>query len=143
MCIRDRVISMPWPVILNTRRQQKLPLYIGGWLEDFHDPHNWVQPFLYSQGNYGRVTNILESNPELAAEFDAMIIEAAALTEVDDRRPIYEAIQLKAQEEVVMLFAYQRTDRFHYQRWIDGWYFNAALSSPQYAYIYAMTKEAP
>ena len=138
-----QVISMPWPVILNTRRQNKLPVYIGGWMEDFHDPANWVHPFLHSQGAYGRVVNIVESNPELAAEFDAMIGEAAALTEVDDRRPIYEELQLKAQEEAVMLFAYQRTDRFHYQRWIDGWYFNAALSSPQYAYIYAMTKEAP
>ena len=138
-----QVISMPWPVILNTRRQQKLPLYIGGWLEDFHDPHNWVQPFLHSQGAYGRVVNIAESNPELAAEFDAMINEAASLTTVEERRPIYEALQLKAQEEAVMIFGYQETQRYHYQRWIDGWYFNAALSSPQYAYIYAMTKEAP
>ena len=138
-----QVISMPWPVILNTRRQQKLPVYIGGWLEDFHDPHNWVHPFLHSQGAYGRVVNIAESNPELAAEFDAMINEAASLTTVEERRPIYEALQLKAQEEVVMLFGYQETARFHYQRWIDGWYFNAALSSPQYAYIYAMSKVAP
>ena len=138
-----QVISMPWPVILNTRRQQKLPVYIGGWLEDFHDPHNWVQPFLHSQGAYGRVVNIAESNPELAAEFDAMINEAASLTTVEERRPIYEALQLKAQEEAVMIFGYQETQRYHYQRWIDGWYFNAALSSPQYAYIYAMTKEAP
>jgi len=138
-----QVISMPWPVILNTRRQNKLPVYIGGWLEDFHDPHNWVHPFLHSQGAYGRVVNIAASNPELAAEFDAMIDEGATLTTVEERRPIYEAIQLKAEEEAVMLFAYQRTERYHYQRWIDGWYFNPALSSPQYAYIYAMSKTAP
>jgi peptide/nickel transport system substrate-binding protein len=138
-----QVISMPWPVILNTRRQNKLPVYIGGWLEDFHDPHNWVHPFLHSQGAYGRVVNIAASNPELAAEFDAMIDEGATLTTVEERRPIYEAIQLKAEEEAVMVFAYQRTERYHYQRWIDGWYFNPALSSPQYAYIYAMSKTAP
>ena len=135
-----QVISMPWPVILNTRRAQKLPVYIGGWLEDFHDPHNWVHPFLHSGGAYGRVINM---DPELAAEFDAMINEAAALTEVDDRRPIYEELQLKAQEEAVILFGYQLVERYHYQRWIEGMYFNAALSSPEYAYVYAMSKVAP
>ena len=52
------VVGMPWPVLLNSRRRSKLPIYVGGWLEDFHDPHNWVHPFLHSQGAYGRVINM-------------------------------------------------------------------------------------
>jgi peptide/nickel transport system substrate-binding protein len=134
------VVGMPWPVLLNTRRSQKLPIYVGGWLEDFHDPHNWVHPFLHSTGAYGRVINMPE---EKAAEFDALIEEAASLTTVEERRPIYEAIQLKAQEDAVVIWMYQTVGRVHLQEWIKGFYYNPAYSGASYSYIYALSKEAP
>ena len=131
------VVGMPWPVLLNSRREAKLPIYVGGWLEDFHDPHNWVHPFLHSQGNYGRVINM---TPEIAAEFDALIEEAASLTTVEERRPIYEEIQLKAQEEAVVIWMYQPIGRSHLQRWIKGFFFNPAYTQYEYAYVYALSK---
>jgi peptide/nickel transport system substrate-binding protein len=134
------VVAMPWPVLLNTRRARKLPIYVGGWLEDFHDPHNWVHPFLHSQGGYGRVINMPEDK---AAEFDALIEQAASLTAVEDRRPIYEQIQLKAQEDAVVIWMYQVLTRHHVQEWIKGVYFNPAYSSTANSYVYALSKEAP
>jgi peptide/nickel transport system substrate-binding protein len=134
------VVGMPWPVLLNSRRAQKLPVYIGGWLEDFHDPHNWVHPFLHSAGAYGRVINMTE---DIAAEFDALINEAAALTTADERRPVYEEIQLKAQEYAPVIWLYQEVARTHLQPWIKGYYFNPAYSGLAYSWIYALDKEAP
>jgi peptide/nickel transport system substrate-binding protein len=134
------LVNMPWPVLLNSRRQGVLPVYVGGWLEDFHDPHNWVHPFLHSEGGYGRVINLPE---EMAAEFDTMIEEAAAYTAVDDRRPIYEQIQLRAQEEAVVIWMYQPVGRYHLQESIKGFYFNPAYSGKTYSYVYALSKEAP
>ncbi|OQY20376.1 MAG: hypothetical protein B6I35_10600 [Anaerolineaceae bacterium 4572_32.2] len=134
------VVGMPWPVLLNSRRARKLPIYVGGWLEDFHDPHNWVHPFLHTQGGYGRVINMHE---DMAAEFDAMIEEAASYTTVEERRPIYEAIQLKAQEEAVVIWMYQPLGRYHFQESIKGFYFNPAYQQKTYSYIYALSKEAP
>lgn len=134
------VVGMPWPVMLNSRRARKLPIYVGGWLEDFHDPHNWVHPFLHSQGGYGRVINMPE---DMAAEFDAMIEEAASYTTVEERRPIYEAIQLKAQEEAVVIWMYQPLGRYHFQESIKGFYFNPAYQQKTYSYIYALSKETP
>ena len=134
------VIGMPWPVLLNTRRSQKLPIYVGGWLEDFHDPHNWVHPFLHSQGAYGRVINLPEDK---AAEFDALIEEAASLTTVEERRPIYEEIQLKSQEDAVVIWMYQSVGRVHLQPWIKNFYYNPAYSSANHSYVYALSKEAP
>jgi len=131
------VVGMPWPVLLNSRRAAKLPIYVGGWLEDFHDPHNWVHPFLHSQGGYGRVINMPEDK---AAEFDALIEEAAALTTVEERRPIYEEIQLKAQEDAVVIWMYQPIGRSHLQRWIHGFFFNPAYTQYEYAYVYALSK---
>lgn len=134
------LVNMPWPVLLNSRRQQVLPIYVGGWIEDFHDPHNWVHPFLHSQGAYGRVVNMPE---EIAAEFDALIEEAAAYTTVEERRPIYEELQLKAQEDAVMIWMYQPVGRYHFQESIKGFYFNPAYQAKTYSYIYALSKEAP
>jgi peptide/nickel transport system substrate-binding protein len=134
------VVGMPWPVLLSTRRARKLPIYVGGWLEDFHDPHNWVHPFLHSKGAYGRVINLPE---DLAAEFDALIEEAASYTTVEERRPIYEEIQLKAQEEATSIWMYQVLGRYHFQEGIKGWYFNPAYTQKTYSYVYALSKEAP
>jgi peptide/nickel transport system substrate-binding protein len=134
------VVGMPWPVLLNSRRAQKLPIYVGGWLEDFHDPHNWVHPFLHSQGAYGRVINMPE---EKAAEFDALIEEAASLTTAEERRPVYEQIQLKAQEDAVVIWLYQGVGRVHLQEWIKGFYYNPAYSAADHSWVYALSKEAP
>jgi len=131
------VVGMPWPVLLNSRRAQKLPIYVGGWQEDFHDPHNWVHPFLHSQGAYGRVISMPE---EKAAEFDALIEEAASYTTAAERTPIYEAIQLKAQEDAVVIWMYQAVGRVHLQKWINNYYFNPAYSGAASSYVYALSK---
>ena len=134
------VVGMPWPVLLNSRRAGKLPIYVGGWLEDFHDPHNWVQPFLHPQGAYGRVVNMPE---EKAAEYAALIEEGASLTSIEERRPVYEEIQLKAQEDAVNIWLYQSVGRVHLQEWIEGFYYNPAYSSANHSYVYALSKVAP
>jgi len=131
------VVGMPWPVLLNSRRVAKLPIYVGGWLEDYHDPHNWVHPFLHSQGNYGRVINMTE---EYATKYDALIEEAASLTTVEERRPIYEEIQLAAQEDAVVIWMYQPIGQTHFQKWIKGFYFNPAYSQYDHSYVYALSK---
>ena len=81
------VLGMPWPVMLESRRQGKLPIYVGGWVEDYHDPHNWVNPFLYSQGAYGRIVNMPSDTAEY---FDDLILRGAAETNVEARTTIYE-----------------------------------------------------
>ena len=133
-----QVLAMPWPVLLSQRRAGKLPIYIGGWIEDYHDPHNWVGPFLYSQGAYGRVINM---TADLAQQFDELVLKGAAETDLEARRKIYQEIQLKAQEEAVVIWMYQNLDGMFFQQWIKGFYFNPAHQEPAYAWIYAMSKE--
>lgn len=134
------VVGMPWPVLLNSRRAGKLPVYVGGWLEDYHDPHNWVHPFLHSQGAYGRIVNM---PAEEAQVFDDLVVKGASLSTVEERRPVYEELQLKAQEEAVNIWEYQVLDRYHFQKWIKGFYFNPAYGAPAYSWIYALSKVAP
>jgi peptide/nickel transport system substrate-binding protein len=134
------VVGMPWPVLLATRREQKLPIYVGGWLEDYHDPHNWVHPFLSSQGAYGRVINM---TPNYAAKYDELIAKGVAETEPEARRAIYEEIQLAAQEDAVVIWMYQGLGRSHFQPWIQGFYYNPAYSQAEWSWMYALSKVAP
>ena len=132
------VVGMPWPVLLNSRRAGKLPIYVGGWVEDYHDPHNWAQPFLYSQGSYGRIVNMPK---EVADQFDALILKGATLTDPAQRKPIYEEIQRMSQEKAVNVWMYQQLERLHFQTWIKGYYFNPAYQQSEYNWIYALSKE--
>ncbi len=50
------MIGLPWPTFLRSQRAETLPLFISGWQEDIHDPHNWYQPYLV--GTYGRLQSL-------------------------------------------------------------------------------------
>jgi len=131
------VVALPYPVLLNHVRAGELSISVDGWQEDFHDPHNWVHAFLHSQGSYSSEINIPE---EIAAAYDALIERAASLTTVEARRPLYEQLQLKAQEDAVAIWLYQPVGSHHLQTWIEGFYHNPAVPGD---YIYALSKEAP
>jgi peptide/nickel transport system substrate-binding protein len=131
------VVALPAPVWLNHRNAGQLPIYVDGWFEDFHDPHNWVHAFLHSQGAWSYVIHMPE---EVAAEYDALIERAASLVTVEERRPLYEQLQLKAQEDAVAIWLFQPTSYQHLQTWIKGFYYNPALP---FDYVYAFSKEAP
>lgn len=134
------VIGMPWAVLLESRRQGKLPIYVGGWSEDYHDPNNWVQPFLYSQGAYGRVINMPKAT---ADEYDKLILQGTSITDTKARTKHYEMLQMKAANEAVNIWMYQVLEGFHYQMWINGFYLNPAYGNPEYGWIYSMSKKAP
>ncbi|MBI9043816.1 MAG: ABC transporter substrate-binding protein [Anaerolineaceae bacterium] len=134
------VVAMPWPVLLNSRRAGKLPMYVGGWVEDYHDPHNWAHPFLHSQGAYGRIVNMPD---DVAAEYDALIVQGATEGDVAARTQIYQDMQKRAQEEAINIWMYQVLDGIHYQNWIDGFYYNPAYGNPEYGWIYGLSKVAP
>ena len=134
------VVGMPWAVMLESRRQGKLPIYVGGWHEDFHDSHNWALSFLHSQGPYGRIINMPKA---LADEFDALINKGASLVGADKRRPVYEEIQKKAVDQGVNIWMYQVLESAYYQNWVEGYIYNPALGNPGYGWIYSMSKKAP
>jgi peptide/nickel transport system substrate-binding protein len=135
-----QVLAMPWPVLLESRRQGKLPIYVGGWLEDYHDPHNWVQPFLYSQGSYGRVINMTD---EYKQKYDELILQGVAETDQEARRAIYEQIQLESQKDAVVIWMYQPNWMDPFQEWIKGYYYNPAYFQNPYTWIYTFSKVAP
>ncbi len=53
------VLGMPWAAMLRYYQAGKLPMYMIGWQEDIHDPHNWYSPYLV--GTYGVNANMPEA----------------------------------------------------------------------------------
>jgi peptide/nickel transport system substrate-binding protein len=134
------VVGMPWAVLLESRRQGKLAAFVSGWVEDFHDPHNWVGPFLYSQGSFGRVINL---PADLAARIDGLILDGAKETDPVKRTAIYEELQRIPMEEAINIWFYQGLDGVHYQKWINGYFFNPAYGNSEVAFFYGLTKVPP
>ncbi|TEU11667.1 MAG: ABC transporter substrate-binding protein [Anaerolineales bacterium] len=133
------VVNLPWPSYLAGRRAGKYPIAISGWIEDYHDPSNWVHPFMHSDGAYSRVQAFPE---DLQARIDELIDKGVATSDPEERRVIYEELQQISYDEALDIFIYQQLERCYVQEWISGWYFHP-MSPEHYFNLYFLSKVAP
>jgi peptide/nickel transport system substrate-binding protein len=113
------IIGLPWPSFLAAIRGSRLPIYISGWMEDIHDPHNWAQPFLVGTYAHRQVM------PDwMVAEFEALVNAGVAAGTPEERAEIYkQATQLDYDYAPAIRLAVP-TGRHYQQRWMDGYYYN-------------------
>jgi peptide/nickel transport system substrate-binding protein len=131
------VQNLPWASFLEVRTSGKLPILISGWLEDYHDPSNWVQPFMDPvSGSYARAQHLPK---DLADKFADLIQQGVSSVDPKVREPIYKNLQSLAYENAITIFLYEPLRRRYFQDWIHGWYFNPLHPEP-YANIYALKK---
>ncbi|GAG87447.1 unnamed protein product, partial [marine sediment metagenome] len=78
------IIGLPWPSFLAAIRGSRLPLYISGWGEDIHDPHNWAQPFLI--GTYANRQALPE---DMVAAYKELVDAAVGAGTPEERAEIY------------------------------------------------------
>jgi ABC-type transport system substrate-binding protein len=132
------VFALPWPVFLKERTAQKLPVYTIGWGEDYHDPHNWVVPFLASYGTYGAGVP-----KDLQPQMDEMIDNAVSATDPAERQKLYEDIQKFVYDNAIHLFLAQGLTRRYFQPWVEGFYYNPSYASDSgWYYQYAKAQDA-
>jgi len=116
---RMEVRAEPWPTYLDNYRARRLPLFIIGWLADFPDPHNFVHPYMHSQGAFAvrqRITQI--------ADYDDLIMEAAVETDPERRRELYYELQRRAYEDAIDIFLVDGLGRHWERTWVNGWLYN-------------------
>jgi peptide/nickel transport system substrate-binding protein len=133
------VLALPWPAYLKQHRAGFLPIYRIGWLEDYHHPHNWVQPYLSAAGAYGGSLALPEAEQAL---FDSMIAEAKSLTDPTEQHEAYKAIQRKATELQTGIWGPQATGRRWEPLWMEGYFRNPAFSCP-FVYGYTESDASP
>ncbi len=125
--------AVQWSTFLDESARGTLPLQIGGWLADFPDPHNFVQPFLHSAGYYGgkRGANYAEWAKE---NVDPLIDKGITTLDQDKRVDIYKELQNIAHEQAIDVWIDQPYSSRIQREWVKGWYFNP-MRPGQYFYI--------
>jgi len=94
-----------------------MPVYIGGWQEDYHDAHNWVFPVMHSKGTYSEHLGI-------GTKYDDEMASAIKTFDEAKRQQLYNQLQQQAYEDAVAIFMVQLLGRHYQRRWVDGYYYN-------------------
>jgi len=128
---RIEIVGLPWPTLLAAFRATQLPLAISGWVEDIHDPHNWVQPF--TVGTFAGRQNM---PAELKAQFQTMVDAGVAAVTPAEREAIYFDLQQLYYDEIPTITGAQVTGANYQQRWVQDYFYNPILPG---FYFYAFS----
>lgn len=129
-----RIQAMQWPTMLRGMYSQLLPLFQIGWLADYPDPHNFVYPFMHSNGTFSGWQNY--SNPEV----DDLINQGIAATTPSARQAIYYQLQDLYYEDIPSFIVQQPLGRRYFRDWVKGYIFNP-VDPAQIGHIYELSKE--
>ena len=127
------ILGIPWAAYLTAQRAHQIPIMTGGWLEDIHDPHNWLQPYTSSVGAYsGR-----ESLPaSLSGPFDAILNQGVAETDPVKRGDIYKQANQLYYDQAVGVPIVLATGHGFRQRWVEGEVLNPIFPGFHYYEMY-------
>jgi peptide/nickel transport system substrate-binding protein len=124
------VVGLPWPTLLRSFRAIQLPIAISGWIEDIHDPHNWVQPF--TVGTFAGRQNLPE---DILAQFQELVNAGVAAVDPAEREAIYFELQQLHHDQAIQITLAQGTGFRYEQRWVQDWFYRVgAFGSYYYAY---------
>ena len=130
------VRPVEWSTYLKELVNRRLTLFIIGWLADYADPHNFVHPFMHSQGDFSAFQSY--HNPIV----DELIERGIKTVDPEKRGQIYYQLQLIYYDDVPSVPLYQQLLR-HYERdWVHGWYFNPIYPNGEIqGYLYPIYKK--
>jgi peptide/nickel transport system substrate-binding protein len=113
------LVGLPWPSFLNAVIASRVPMFLSGWGEDYHDPHNWVQPMLVG-------TNAVNQRlpAEILQEFRELITAAVTAPTPEARAEIYYQINQLDFEYAPAIRLAVATGRHYQQRWVQDWFRN-------------------
>ncbi|MCJ7622851.1 MAG: ABC transporter substrate-binding protein, partial [Anaerolineaceae bacterium] len=122
------IVTLPWASYLAAFRAALLPIAVSGWTEDYHDPHNWVQPFLI--GTYATRQNFPEEFKDL---FRPLIEQAVIEPDEDVRAELYYQLAEIRYENVPEVNLAQAGSRHYEHRWMNDYFYNP-VSDDYYYY---------
>lgn len=129
------IVGLPWPTLLRSFRARQLPVAVSGWIEDIHDPHNWVQP--YTMGTFAGRQNLPD---DLKAQFGELVTAGVTATDPAAREAIYFQLQQLFYDTAPDIILAQATATRYEQRWVQDWYYNP-LEFGGYFYAYSLASE--
>jgi peptide/nickel transport system substrate-binding protein len=132
------VRSVDWSTYLDMMVQERTPLFLIGWIADFPDPHNFVTPFMASDGTFSGWQG--EGMHELAVQkYDPLIEEAMATVDEQERKEIYYELQKLAHEDAIDVWLPQAQGIRVMRSWVQNAPFNP-MYSDSWSYVYPISK---
>ena len=128
------VVGEPFALLLKDSTAGRMPIYTLGWLEDFHDPQDWVVPFLSSGGTYSGTQAFPK---DVQSQMDTLITQAVTATDPATRAKDYQQLQNLSYENALDIFLVQPEARDYFRDWVKGWYYNPTYPG---LYFYALSK---
>jgi peptide/nickel transport system substrate-binding protein len=116
------VRNVEWKDYIVQIRSFQYPLFISGWGADYADPHNFVYPFMHSNGYYGKFMAL--KNEQIDKLCDAGIETA----DPQRRRDIYSKLQMMWYEDAIGVPLYQQIVVRAYRDYVYGFVPNAMFT---------------
>jgi peptide/nickel transport system substrate-binding protein len=121
--INDRfvveVTGLAWPTYTENIYDNSIPIYFSGWMEDIHDPHNWVVAFTV------RVHGLFQRLPaDLKTQFAEIINRSVIESDPTRRAAIYKEFNRLFYDTASSIPLFVATGQRYQQRWVEGWYYN-------------------
>jgi peptide/nickel transport system substrate-binding protein len=113
--------ALPWPTFLAAQRAKQLAVFVSGWQEDIHDPHDWLVPYATSGGAY----SARQSMPaDMLKIFQPLINAGAQETDPAKRAAIYEQFNQAFYTAAPDIILAVQQGRHYEQRWVSGFFNN-------------------
>jgi len=125
------VTDLEWSDYLDAMTGSQLPLYLIGWVEDYHHPHNWVLPYMGSSGTWAHFQNFPQT---MSDEYDAKIATCLALASGPEAEQCYQDLQDMAHDDAIDIFLTQALGRHYEHLRVNGHYHNPSYPGPYYFY---------
>ena len=117
-----------WPGLVNDLESGRLPLYLSGWTADYADPHNFVFPYMHSEGFFAKAQRY---DNQLA---DHLIEAAISSSNHTERQMLYDQIAELYYNEVPSVMLAQVLGVYFFRDWIQGFLYNPMKTTyPAYA----------
>jgi peptide/nickel transport system substrate-binding protein len=116
------VRNVEWKDYLVQYRSYMYPIFITGWAADYADPHDFLYPFMHSQGVYGRYMAYKNKEVDRLCEAGIATIDPAS------RDKIYSKLQDLWYEEALGIPLYQQINVRAYRDWVHGYVPNPMLT---------------
>ncbi len=134
-------VAVPWPTFLRGNRSHLFGVSIVGWLEDYHDPHDWYVPYVSKGGTYAFRNGLPD---EMTTKYQDLINKGVQETDPAKRAPIYQQLNGDIYADAPLIVLPISTARFYQQLYTQGWYGSIAANPLVYAfgpYVAVQTKQ--
>jgi peptide/nickel transport system substrate-binding protein len=119
---RIDVRNVEWKDYIVKIRDFQYPMFFSGWGADYADPHNFVYPFMHSNGYYGRFMALRNDEIDKLCEKGIKNVDPAL------RQEVYKRLQYIWYEDAIGIPVYQQIVVRAYRDYVHGFVPNAMFT---------------